>query len=72
MLKFKRNKSIFGILGNKENDIKYFFEYLPWDKNIIVEAFGGSYSVIRCVYYDDKYIKVVNASVVLKHCAFSD
>ena len=60
MLKIKNNKSVFGILGNKQNDIKFFINYLPLDKHIIIEPFGGSYALIRCVYYDDKYIKVVN------------
>ena len=43
-------------LGNKTNDIKYFKEYLPDDKDInkVCEAFAGSFSLIRNIYYNMK------------------
>ena len=47
-------------LGNKINDIKYFEKYLPFDVKNVVEPFGGSFAVIRKIYYDDKYNKYVN------------
>lgn len=47
-------------IGSKTNDIKYFREYLPLDIKNVVEPFGGSFAVIRDVYYDDKYNKFVN------------
>lgn len=45
-------------LGNKQNDIKFFKEYLPDKKDIdtICEAFAGSFSLIRNIYYDCKNI----------------
>lgn len=48
--------------GSKTNDIKYFSEYLPLDVKNVVEPFGGSFAVIRDVYYDKKYNKYVNDS----------
>jgi site-specific DNA-adenine methylase len=52
---------LFGRLGNKQNEIKYFKSLLPTE-NIenIVEPFGGSFAVIRNIYNDDKYNKFVN------------
>ena len=45
-------------LGNKQNDIKHFKEYLPDKSTIdtICEAFAGSFSVIRNIYFDCKNI----------------
>ena len=41
--------------GSKQNDIKYFSQYLPESK-IIVEVFGGGFSVIKNHYKDiEKY-----------------
>lgn len=54
------NKILFGRLGNKQNFIKYFKSLLPLDVTNVIEPFGGSFAVIRCVYKDDKYIKYVN------------
>ena len=52
---------LFGRLGNKKLDIKYFKEYLPFENiNTVVEPFGGSFAVIRLCYNDDKYKKIVN------------
>lgn len=51
---------IFGRMGNKSTDIKYFIEHLPSDCNVICEPFGGTFAVSRCVYYDNKYDKHVN------------
>jgi site-specific DNA-adenine methylase len=46
--------------GSKDTDIKYFDEYLPLDVKKVAEAFGGSFAIIRKIYYDDKYEKYVN------------
>lgn len=52
---------LFGRLGNKKNDIKYFKEFLPFENvNTVIEPFGGSFAVIRFCYKDDKYKKIVN------------
>jgi site-specific DNA-adenine methylase len=51
---------LFGRLGNKENDIKFFNHLLPLDVLNIVEPFGGTFAVTRKIYNDDKYIKYVN------------
>lgn len=47
-------------LGNKQNDIKYFKDHLPLDSKIIIEPFAGSFAVIRNIYYDIKYKRVIN------------
>jgi len=47
-------------LGNKQTDIKFFNNYLPKDIKTIIEPFAGSFAVIRNVYYDDKYKKIIN------------
>lgn len=47
-------------LGSKDNDIKYFKDLLPLDCVKIVEPFGGSFAVIRKIYYQDRYEKYVN------------
>lgn len=49
-------------LGSKMTDIKFFFDLLPLDIDNVVEPFGGSFSVIRDVYFEDKYKKFVNDS----------
>lgn len=46
--------------GNKTNDIKHFIDLLPSDVKNVVEPFGGSFAVIRDVYFDNKYKKYVN------------
>lgn len=47
-------------IGSKTNDIKFFKELLPMDIKTIVEPFGGSFALIRDVYFEDKYKKYVN------------
>ena len=48
--------NIINRLGSKTNDIKYFKQYLPLDVDIIVEPFGGSFSVSKYFYKDvEKY-----------------
>lgn len=70
----REKSNLIGRLGNKENDIKYFYEYLPKKNNVyelknknisknikhIVEPFGGSFAVSRCIYNDDYFKKHVN------------
>jgi site-specific DNA-adenine methylase len=51
---------LFGRLGNKQNDIKYFNDRLPMDIKNVVEPFGGTFAVSRIIYKDDKYNKFVN------------
>lgn len=48
-------------LGNKQTDIKFFENMLP-TKNIktVVEPFAGTFAIIRNVYYDSKYKRVIN------------
>lgn len=46
--------------GSKQNDIKFFKELLPMNVKNVIEPFGGSFSVIRDVYFDKKYNKFVN------------
>jgi site-specific DNA-adenine methylase len=55
-----KETNLIGRLGNKDNDIKYFLKYLPLDIKNVIEPFGGSFSVIRNIYRDDKYNKYVN------------
>ena len=47
-------------IGSKQNDIKFFRDYLPLDIDTVIEPFGGGFTVIRDVYKDDKYNKFVN------------
>jgi site-specific DNA-adenine methylase len=57
-----KGQVLFGRLGNKDLDIKYFQHLLPTEdiKNV-VEPFGGSFAVIRKVYNDtEKYNLFVN------------
>lgn len=49
-----------GRLGNKKNDIKYFKKYLPLEIKTVVEPFAGSFQVIKKIYCDDKYDKIIN------------
>lgn len=56
----KPSQLLFGRLGNKEQDIKYFQNYLPLDVLNIIEPFGGTFAVSRTIYKDDKYKKFVN------------
>ena len=49
-----------GRLGSKKNDIKNFIKHLPLDSEIIIEPFAGSFQVIKKVYNDDKYQKIIN------------
>jgi site-specific DNA-adenine methylase len=51
---------LFGRLGNKQQDIQYFKQYLPINVKTIVEPFGGTFAVTRIFYNDDKYKKIVN------------
>jgi site-specific DNA-adenine methylase len=60
MEKKKKEAVLIGRLGNKDNDIKHFCNLLPSDIKNFVEPFGGSYSLCRNIYYDDKYNKYVN------------
>ena len=55
-----KEKQLFGRLGNKTTDIKYFKEYLPLECKNIVEPFGGTFAVIKNIYSDQKYKKYVN------------
>ncbi len=56
----KKRPLLITVMGNKDNDIKEFIKYLPKNINKVVECFGGSFALCRRIYYDDKYIKVVN------------
>lgn len=51
---------LFGRLGNKTNDIKYFKQYLPLEVKNVIEPFGGTFAVSRIIYNDRKYKKFVN------------
>ena len=55
-----KEQILFGRLGNKTNDIKYFKDLLPMDVKTVIEPFGGTFAVSRIVYNDDKYKKIVN------------
>ena len=55
-----KDQILFGRLGNKTNDIKYFKESLPLDIKNIVEPFGGTFSLSRIIYNDEKYNIFVN------------
>lgn len=63
---FKNKRLYYSIMplinrtGNKTTDIKFFIDYLPMDVKTVVEPFGGSFAVIRDVYADKKYKKIVN------------
>ena len=48
-----------GRLGSKKNDIKNFIKHLPLDSEIIIEPFAGSFQVIKKVYGNDKYQKLL-------------
>jgi site-specific DNA-adenine methylase len=54
------NQILFGRLGNKEKDIKYFKNHLPLDVSKVIEPFGGTFAISRIIYKDDKYSKFVN------------
>lgn len=56
----KRQNILIQRIGAKDNDIKSFIDFLPSDRSIIVEPFGGSFAVCRRVYNDDQYKKIVN------------
>jgi site-specific DNA-adenine methylase len=47
-------------LGNKQNDIKYFKYLLPMEIATVCEPFAGSFAILRMIYYDDRYHKVIN------------
>ena len=52
---------LFGRMGNKKPDIKFFKQYLPFENiKTVIEPFGGTFAVIRYCYNDDKYKKIVN------------
>jgi len=55
-----REINLFGRLGNKDNDIKFFLKYLPKDIKNVIEPFGGTFACIKKEYNDDKYNKYVN------------
>ena len=67
----KRSNIIIRRLGAKDNDIKFFIDYLP-DTKYIIEAFGGSYALCRRVYDDDKYIKIVNDNDSVLYSLYSN
>ena len=46
-------------LGSKQKDIKHFVQFLPVDVKTVIEPFGGLFAVIRNIYYEDKYKKIV-------------
>jgi len=56
----KSKLDIFGRLGNKTNDIKFFKHLLPTESINIVEPFGGTFAVIKNIYSDEKYNLFVN------------
>ena len=56
-----KDQILFGRLGNKTNDIKYFKEYLPLNIKNVVEPFGGTFAISRIMYNDnEKYNIFVN------------
>jgi len=55
-----RDQNLFGRLGNKTTDIKYFKDLLPMESKYIIEPFGGTFALSRIVYKDQKYKKFVN------------
>ena len=51
-----RTNNVISRSGSKENDIKFFKNFLPTDSKIICEVFGGGYSIIKHHYKDiEKY-----------------
>lgn len=62
---------LFGRLGSKVNDIKYFKDYLPLDCKIVCEPFGGAFAVSRMIYDDDKYEKYVNDTDPLLYAIYT-
>jgi site-specific DNA-adenine methylase len=55
-----KNKKFIYRMGSKDQDIKHFKQLLPMDISKVVEPFGGSFALCRCIYYEDKYKKYVN------------
>ena len=45
-LNMEKYNSPVSYFGNKTNDIKHFKEFLPYESKIIVEVFGGGFSLI--------------------------
>lgn len=56
----KKDNLLFGRMGSKDNDIKFFKELLPLDVDCVCEPFAGSFAVTRIIYSDDKYKKCLN------------
>ncbi len=56
----KKEPLLFSRFGNKNDDLKYIVPYLPDNIKTVVEVFGGSFALIRRVYFDNKYKKIVN------------
>jgi site-specific DNA-adenine methylase len=51
-----RFSNIITRIGSKQNDIKFFKQYLPLDVKTVVEPFAGSFAVIKNFYVDfNKY-----------------
>lgn len=57
-----RKITLINRLGNKTNDIKFFYKYMPLDDvKIIVEPFAGAYAISSRFYNaDKKYIFHIN------------
>lgn len=48
-----------GRYGNKQNEIKYFSEYLPVNVKNVIEPFAGTFAIIRNKYYDYKKYNLI-------------
>ena len=56
-----KDNILFGRLGNKTNDIKFFEQYLPFENiDTVIEPFGGCFALTRIKYSDNQYKKIVN------------
>ena len=47
-----RFSNIITRIGSKQNDLKFFKQYLPLDVKTVVEPFAGSFAVIKHFYVD--------------------
>lgn len=61
-IKVEKETILFGRLGNKDQDNKYYKHLLPFDNiKTVIEPFAGSFSIIRNFYNDsDKYELLAN------------
>ena len=71
-----RYNNIICRLGNKQNDIKYFSQFLPLDVKTVVEPFGGSFAVIKHFYKDintyDFHINDADENLFCMYLSFKD